>query len=179
MTDTMTRADRETLIKIARQRERVAKSEVKERAAHLLSEFETQMDRLYSFDENEVWLEAVDAANAKVKEAQEAIAAECERLGIPRDFAPSLQCGWYGRRRNAAKDQRIEMRRVATRQIEAAEKTARAAIERRSVEIQEKIMVGGLTTDNARTFLESMPSADALMPALTVDDVKAQIGGSA
>ena len=178
MTDAMTRADRETLIKIARQRERVAKSDAKERAAHLLADFEAQMDRRYVFDENEVWQKAVEAADARVKEAESAIAAECERLGIPRDFAPSLKCAWYGRGRNAAKDQRAEMRRVASRQIDAAEKTARAAIERRSVEIQEKVMVGGLTTEDARTFLESMPSADTLMPTLTVDGVKALIGGA-
>ena len=49
-TEVMTRTDRDTLIKIARQRERVAKSEAKERSAHLMADFETQMDRHYRLD---------------------------------------------------------------------------------------------------------------------------------
>ncbi|WAP69300.1 hypothetical protein [Jiella pelagia] len=179
MTETMTRTDRETLIKIARQRERVAKSEAKERAAHLLSDFEAQMDRRYSYDENAVWEKATEAVNAVVADAKKAIAEECRRLGIPAEFAPGITAGWYGRGRNASKSERVEMRRIAQRQIDAAEKSARTAIERRSVEIQEQIMVSGLTSDDARSFLESMPSADTLMPALTVDGIKALIGGEA
>lgn len=172
MADPMTRADRETLIKIARQRERVAKSEAKERAARLLADFEQQMDRRYSYDENEVWEKATKAAEAAVKQAKEAIAQECERLGIPKQFAPGLSLGWYGRGRNAAKSERVEMRRVAQREVESIEKAARAAIERQSVDTQEKIMVGGLTTDAARVFLEAMPTAESLMPSLTLERVE-------
>lgn len=170
-TETMSRADRETLVKIARQRERVAKSEAKERAAHLVADFEKQMDRRYSYDENEVWSVATAAAETAVKEAKDKIAAECERLGIPREFAPSLSLGWYGKGRNASKDERTEMRRIASRQIEAAQKSAFAAIERQSVQVQESIMVSGLTSDAAREMLASLPTVDTLMPALTIDGV--------
>ena len=99
----MTRADRETLIKIARQRERVAKSEAKERAAHLLADFEAQMDRQYSFDENEVWAKAERAAEEAVITAKKAVNDECERLGIPEDCRPGLSLGWKTRGRNTWK----------------------------------------------------------------------------
>jgi hypothetical protein len=130
------------------------------------------MDRRYSYDENPVWEEATKAAGAAVARAREAIAQECERLGIPKQFAPSIDCHWYGRGRNAAKNERAEMRRVAQREVDAIEKAARTAIERQSVDTQEKIMVGALTTDAARAFLEAMPTAESLMPSLTLEHVE-------
>lgn len=177
MSEAMSRTDRETLVKIARQRERVAKSEANERAAQLMADFEAQLDRRYSYDENEVWKKAKDIASKTVAEANKQIAEECKRLGIPAQFAPKLSMGWYDRGRNGVKEERTEMRRVAQRQIEAAQKSAMAAIARKSVDTQERIMVGGLTTEDARQFLESMPSVDSLMPALTVSRVRALIKG--
>lgn len=174
-TEVMTRTDRDTLIKIARQRERVAKSEAKERSAHLMADFETQMDRHYRFDENEVWEKAATALDDALKNAKKEIDQECERLGIPEQFRPTVSAGWYGKGRNATKDQRAEMRRIALRQVEAAEKSARAAIERQSLQVQESIMVSGLTTEGAKAMLESMPTVDSLMPSIGIQDVQALI----
>lgn len=171
-TELMTRSDRDTLIKIARQRERVAKTEAKERAAQLSAEFEMQLDTSYRYDENEIWDAAHEAAEKAVEEAQKLVAKECARLGIPEVFAPSIRMGWSGEGRQSSKKERIEMRRVASAQIELMTKQACTAIERRSLETQEKIMVGGLTTQDARLFLENMPSVDALMPALSVEKVQ-------
>lgn len=168
----MTKSDRDTLIKIARQRERVAKSSAKERSKQLIADFEEQLDRRYSFDENEVWAAAEASVSAALEKAQDQIAAECERIGIPKEFAPSINAGWWDRGRNAAKSERSDMRKVAIAQIQALEQKAIAAIERRSVETQEQIMVGGLTTADAKMFLESMPTADTLMPGLSLDHVR-------
>ena len=103
------------------------------------------------------------------KQENEQIAQECERLGIPSQFAPRLTMGWHGQWRNGDKEERTEMRRVASKQVDATLKSALAAVERVSVAAQERIMVGGLSTDDARRYLESMPTAEALMPALTLD----------
>lgn len=172
-TETMTRADRETLLNIARKRERLAKTEAKERAAQLAADFELQLDRRYHYDENEIWSEATRLAKTVVEDAQAKVAAECQRLGIPSQFAPKLALSWSDRGRNHMKEERSEMRRIAVRQIDLAEKQAKTAIERRSLETQEKIMVGGLTSEDARLFLESMPSAEALMPTLSIEGVQA------
>lgn len=173
MTETMTRADRETLVKIARQRERLAKSEADERAAHLVADFELQLDREFKFDENAIWKQAAIAAETVVADANEKIALECERLGIPKEFAPGLSLAWYGKGQNATSNRRHELRRIAKRQIEAAVKTARTHIERKSLETQERIMVGGLTAEAAKQFLEAMPTATALMPPLHLGEVQA------
>lgn len=169
----MTRGDRDTLVKIARQRERVAKSDARERAAVLIADLEKQMDRRYSYDENDVWENANKIATETVENANKQIAEECERLGIPSQFAPRLAMGWYDRGRNALKEERTEMRRLASKQVDAALKSAFAAIERRSVDLQEKIMVGALTTDDARLFLDQMPSVDNLLPSMALDQVEA------
>ncbi|NTF35533.1 hypothetical protein [Agrobacterium rubi] len=168
----MTRSDRETLVKIARQRERLAKGDAKARAAQLMADFEKQLDTRYRYDDNEVWSAAVEAAKVALKAAQEEVGRECARLGIPAAFAPSLNMGWASAGRQASKEERAEMRRIATKSVEAMLKTASTAIERRSVETQEQIMVGGLSSEEARQFLESMPTAENLMPALAIDSVQ-------
>lgn len=172
MNEAMTRADRDTLVKIARQRERLAKGEAKARAAQLMADFEKQLDTRYHYDQNEIWAESVKAAKTVIDEAKAKVAAECERLGIPKEFAPDISLGWRESGRQASKEERAEMRRVATKTIEAMLKTASTAIERRSVETQEQIMVGGLSSEEARQFLESMPTAENLMPALAIDSVQ-------
>lgn len=169
---TMTSAERETLVKIIRQRERVAKGDAKERAARLVADFERQMDTRYSYDENEVWEKAVAAAEFAVREAKVLVQAECDRLGIPRAFAPCISMGWHESGRNESRRERGEMRRVAMKQIEAIEKAARSTIERRSVEAQEAILVGSLTSDDAKQFLEAIPTVEALMPPIEMEKVK-------
>lgn len=172
-TELMTRSDRETLIKIARQRERLAKTDSKSRAAQLIADFEKQLDQRYHYDDNEVWSEAMRVTKEAVAAAKKAIEGECEKMGIPAQFAPSLHLGWSDRGRNSMKEERAEMRRIATKQIDAIEKSARTSIERKSLETQEQIMIGGLTTDQAKLFLDQMPTAETLMPALTLDGVEA------
>ena len=172
-TPTMTRNERESLAKLMRQRERVAKTNATARSAHLLAEFEAQLDRQYAYDEDVVWASATAMATEVVAQAQRAIEKRCEELGIPPQFAPGLSVGWYGRGRNALSSERAELRRLARRRIEEIEAKARSAIEQASLNAQEGLMLGGLTTDAARTYIESLPSVDALMPTLDVAAVQA------
>lgn len=174
-TESMTRSDRDTLVKIVRQRERVAKTEAKERSAVLMADFERQLDRTYSFNENAVWEAAATAAMAAVADAKLKVNEECEKLGIPKEFAPSLSLGWYGKGQNATKERCAELRRIAQREIDAAEKQARTAIEKLSLEMQEKVMITGLTSSEAQTFLAMMPTVDTLMPVLAVGRVEAML----
>ena len=54
-TASLTRAEREDLLRLARMRERVAKSGLAQRSAQLLAEFEQQMASEYSYDQDTVW----------------------------------------------------------------------------------------------------------------------------
>ena len=67
-----------------------------------------------------------------------------------------------GKRRGRASDRAGA---VAKTRIDADAKAAKVAIERSSVEIQTELVAGGLESEAARTFLASMPTAEALMAA--------------
>lgn len=167
----MTKHEREALAKLIRQRERLAKTAAAERSAVLLADFEQQADRLYSYDEDEVWHAAVLTAKEEVAKAQRRIAERCRELGIPAPFAPTLGISWT-QQRAAVAGERAKMRHVAKRRIEQIEATARSAIERASVAAQEALLVGGLSTDAARMFAESLPVADELMPTLDMAELQ-------
>lgn len=167
----MTKADRESLAKLVRQRERLAKTSAAERSAVLMADFEQQADRIYSFNEDKVWREAVMAANAEVMKAQVTIADRCRELGIPGPFAPTLSVNWHQQRASVSAE-RAKMRHVAKRRIEQIEASARTAIERASVAAQESLLVGSLTTESAGLFAESLPSIEELMPQLSMSDLQ-------
>ena len=167
----MTKTEREALAKLIRQRERLAKTSASERSATLLADFEQQADRMYSFDEDSVWKEAVLAANAAVAEAKLTIAARCRELGIPQPFAPTLSVMWHQQRASVGAE-RAKMRQVARRRIEQIEANARTAIERASVAAQEQLLVGSLTTDAAKLFAEMLPTMEELMPKLDISQLE-------
>lgn len=163
----MTRHEREALAKLVRQRERLAKTAAAERSAALLADFEQQADRMYRYDEDSVWQAAVLAAKEEVAKAAVKIAERCRELGIPQPFAPTLSVGWH-QQRAAVGSERAKMRQVAKRRIEQIEATARTAIERASVAAQESLLVGSLTTEAGKLFVEALPSVDELMPNLDI-----------
>jgi hypothetical protein len=167
----MTKQEREALGKLIRQRERLAKTAASERSAVLLADFEQQADRVYSYNEDEVWRHAVLAAKEEVAKAQVRIADRCRELGIPQPFAPTLSVGWH-QQRAAVNSERSKMRQVAKRRIEQIEASARTAIERASVAAQESLLVGSLTTEAAGLFAESLPSIEEMMPQLNMAELQ-------
>jgi hypothetical protein len=78
---------------IIKDRTKVLRAHVDEQAAACLADFEKKLAAVYSFDQDEVWAAATKAAQKVVSEAQEKIAKQCEKLGIPKPFAPGLGPG--------------------------------------------------------------------------------------
>jgi hypothetical protein len=175
MVDHLTRREQEDLLKLVRQRERVAKSAAAARSAELIADFEAQLDRRYAFDEDQTWHAATAAAQTVVAEAQQRIASRCRELGIPADFAPRLSIGWSGQGRNSVRAERTDMRRLAARRVEQIEASAKLAIEQASVAAQERLWVDGLTSDAAREFLTCLPTAETLMPLLEMEKIQATL----
>lgn len=122
-----------------------------------------------------MWKAATDVAIEAAKKANEAIAAESDRLGIPKEFQPKLQYHWARRGDNEASARRDELRRVAKAEIDTMEKVARVQIESQSVQAQTEIIANGLTTDAALTFLNSLPRIEAMMPALDISDIQKKL----
>jgi hypothetical protein len=171
----MTKGEREDLIRLIKQREKVAKTAAEQRSAAMLAEFEQQVSAVHAFATNEVWRASVEAAQQAAKEAMEKVAAEADRLGIPKEFQPQLGFSWLRRGENEYESRRVELRRVAKAEIDALEKVARVQIEQASVQAQTEVIANGLTSAAAIEFLRSMPAIDTMMPALDVTAIQAKL----
>lgn len=164
----MSKGEREELQRLVRQREKVQKSAAKARSTELLADFESQIAAEYRFDDDAVWASAAKAAEQEVVKAQARVAARCQELGIPKQFAPELKLGWahrgYGNSLNA---RRTELRKVAEAQVASLEQQALVKIEQASVEAQTQIAIAGLTSEAAQAFIASLPTIESLMPQLS------------
>jgi hypothetical protein len=168
----MNKSEREDLQKLIRQREKVLKSAARQRSAELIADFENQMGSEYSFDQDEVWEQAVKALEPVVRKAQEQIARRCRELGIPERFAPDLDLTWCNRGYdNLVERRKAELRRMAQTRIEAIESKAVVQIEVACLDAQTKLALADLTSDAAKQFIEQLPSIDTLMPQLSFAEV--------
>lgn len=175
----MTKAEREDLIRLVKQRERVAKTAAEQRSAAMLAEFEQQISAIHKFDSNDVWKAATGAAIDAAKKANEEIAAEADKLGIPKEFQPKLHFTWARRGENEVRERREELRRVAKAEIDALEKVARVQIESQSVHAQTEIIAHGLSSEAAVAFLNNLPKIESMMPALDVTAIQQKLAENA
>ena len=94
MSPQLSNAERERLLKVARLREKVAKTAAGERATAMIADFEQQLASCYRFDQDVTWKAAHDAADQIVEEARRKIGDRCAELGIPERFASDLGLRW-------------------------------------------------------------------------------------
>lgn len=175
----MTKADRQALLGLLKRREQVAKAAAVARSAELLADAEAKLTAEYSYLDDEVWRQVYGTLATLKAEADARVAARCAELGIPKNFAPSISMSWSTRGENGWKDRQQELRRAAKAEIAAREKKALAAVEAGSVEAQAALLTGSMDTAAAERALAAMPSPTALMPPLTVEEVKALRPGPA
>lgn len=171
----MTKGEREDLIRLIKQRERVCKTAAEQRSATLLADFEQKISAVYSFDQDEIWQGAYGAAAKAFDEANEKIAEQSKRLGIPEEFAPKLHMAWARRGENEMRSRREELRRVAKAEIAALEKTACAKIAADSVHAQTEVISSGLASEAAVAFLQNLAPIESVMPALDFTRVEQKL----
>lgn len=175
----MTKAEREDLVRLIKQRERVSKTAAEQRSASMLAEFEQQIAAIHPFNKNEVWQAAVAAAIEAARQANEQVVKEADRLGIPKEFHPKLNFSWAARGESEYRERRDELRRVARAEIETIEKSARVQIESESVRAQTEIIANGLNSDAALEFLNRLPAIESMMPALSIDAIQHKLAEKA
>lgn len=175
----MTKGERDDLVRLVKQRERVAKTAAEQRSAAMLAEFEQQISALHDFNTNEVWSAATAAAVEAAKKANEEVEAEAKRLGIPTEFRPKITFSWARRGENEYSSRRAELRRVAKAEIDALEKVARVQIETQSVSAQTQIIANGLNSEAALAFLNTLPAIESMMPPLDVSAIQAKLAEKA
>ena len=168
----ITSAERNDLRSLIRQRARLMKAHVAQRGLELMAEFETQLHTYFSYNHDEIWAAAYAEAEKIAQESNVRVAQRCKELGIPKKFAPSLSFGWRGQGENASKKQHADLRREAKAYVASMEAAAKTEIERFSVDSQTELISEGLSSEAAKTFLEQLPSAEALMPVLDLKQVQ-------
>jgi hypothetical protein len=146
-----------------------------QRSAELLAEFEQQLASIYSYDQDEIWKQATEAAGKAVAKAKAQIAARCKELGIPARFAPTVEWGWRGRGENAVAERCGELRAVAKTRIAVIETAAFVKIEMSCLDAQTQVIANGLSSEAARSFFEAMPNVEALMPPLEFPAIEAML----
>lgn len=171
----MTKGERQELGSLIRKREKVMKAEAEKRSAALLADYDAQSAKIYHWDNDEIWKQAHDEAEKAVEAARRSIAERCQQIGIPAEFAPDLQLYWSGRGHNALAQRRQELRQAAKSRIAAMERDALAQIERLSLQAQTEIVASGLQSEAAQNFLKTMPTMDALMPPVAIDEIEALV----
>jgi hypothetical protein len=175
----MTKGERDDLVRLVKQRERVAKTAAEQRSAAMLAEFERQISDLHPFNKNDVWNAANEAVVEQVRKANEAIAAEAGRLGIPEEFQPLVYFHWARRGESEYQDRREELRKLAKAEIAAMEKVAFVQIETASVNAQTEVIANGLNSEAAVAFLNRLPAIETMMPALDVTSIQAKLAANA
>jgi hypothetical protein len=167
---TMTAQERTDLARVVRLRAKIRRSDVDEHKARQLAKVEQQLAKIYSKHDKR-WAAITEATQKVVDEAHANIAKICVDGGTVPEFGPRLYLGWEGRGENAFAARRAELRKVATTQIEANARAAKMRIDRAEASLLEQITARGLRTDDAKKFLESMPSIEELMPSLEVGEL--------
>jgi hypothetical protein len=160
---------------IIKERAKVLRAHVEHQAAQVLAEFERSMASFYEFDEDEVWKRAWEEAATTARACQDRISKQCEKLGIPRQFAPSLSLAWHGRGQNAVKDRQAELRRVARASVEEMSRAAVLKIEQQSLDLRTQVVARGLLSDEAKMFLDSLAPVEEMMRTLAFADIEKRL----
>jgi len=161
--DTMTRRERQDLSEIVRRRARVTKASLDTLAADRQAEVERQLSAIHRADEDQ-WKAITTEANRLIREADAQLAHICDERGIRKEFRPSLSLSWYGRGENASASRRTELRKLAYARIDADRKAGLQLIEAWTADKLTVLISGSLGSDEAKAFLDSLPSAEAMLP---------------
>jgi len=172
MSDGMTKTERNELGKLVRQNGKIAKLDVEQRGAKVLADIEQEMASEYATN-HAAWAAITKDAQEYVRKADEQIAEKCRELGIRPSFRPELHLSWYSRGENAEKSRRAELRKVAQTRVAEQIRLGKLEIERAVASQLTTLAVGGFETEAAREFFGKMPTADQLIPAMTLLELQA------
>ena len=100
-----------------------------------------------------------------VKEADAELARRCEARGIRPEFRPGLTLSWWERGANARPRRAPE---VGVPRIEGDFKAGKQLVEHWMADKLTALIAGGLTSGEAKAFLDSLPSAESLLPQVRV-----------
>jgi hypothetical protein len=169
--DSLSKADRDSLIRLVRQRAKVAKATADERKKVLLAEVDDLLTAEFQAQEL-LSVEAARIAQEAAQKANDQIRAQCALLGVPAKFAPELSLNWISRGADTSNPRRrAELRALAQVRLDAHTATAKTVIDERELDAETALVAGGLDSDKARAVMDSLPTIEDLMPSLALEDL--------
>jgi hypothetical protein len=178
MSNRLTKHEIQLLSKALRVRTKAAKLAILAIVPKLKADFEIQLKTLYPPDGDPVWNEEFKALCTEYEKRQARVAQRCEELKIPPRFRPKLSPpGWNYGFHHIFQDIRNEYRRLAHYQIDELIKFKVAALEQESTEVQLQILSHGFITDAAKDFFTRLPTVEALIPPIKIEELSALLDG--
>jgi hypothetical protein len=170
----MTKAERDELARLIRQRAKVDRANIDARRAELLADFEQSMATVYD-REDAAWRDIWEDAQRQHREIEERLKQRADELGIPHLFRPRAIELWMRRGQNEDPDRRREFRKVAETRLDAMARRAKLRVDEAEVATLGKIVAHGLTTTLAVEFLAAMPQVGELMQPLDRAEIEAAV----
>jgi hypothetical protein len=158
-------AERKEIATAIRANAKAALLEADARGKWMLADAEARLAAVYKADD-EAWADITAAARKYIAEADAAVAARCRQRGIPENLRPRLSEYWSSRGENMFKERRAELRRVAEAQVAAQVSKLKVKIARLEARQLTELVRTGLTSEEARAFVETVLKPDELLPPL-------------
>lgn len=167
----MTKAERTELRQIVKGQFAVLRAEIDQRKAELITEVDGQIDEKFAVDDK-AWAdaahlahEAVMEANRKVNDAYRDLTGErhVERMYVGAQL-PSRP-----------REERFRLQQTSRHQIDATVRGALLRLQRQEADLLRTLAVGAIESDEARAFLEAIPSVGELVPAARLTEIEASL----
>ncbi|ORC47824.1 hypothetical protein B2G74_22220 [Burkholderia sp. A27] len=168
----MTAKERDALRDHLRKIVHVRKAEIDKVAAARRAEGEQELSREFKA-EDELFGDLRRMAEEAAAAADSELARRCQERGIRENFRPRIQMAMSYRGENASASRRTELRTLAIARIDAMAKDAKFSIEKWELERLDELLIGVLQSSEAQTFFASLPSAETLLPPLTMSQLDA------
>lgn len=170
----MTKAERADIGRMVRLTARVARDEVEVLQAARIADFEQELATTFDSDA-EILADLLREAGQTVARLDAELGRRCQAQGIREEFRPKIVVGNTYRGENGLNGRRAELRTVARTRADADARAAKHRINAWEAETTRLLVATGLDTDEAQSFLASLPEPDQLMPALSLAELESDL----
>lgn len=162
----ITKTERTELRSIVRQQFKVLRAEVEQRKTELLADVEEQVTERFT-DEDKAWADASHLAHEAVMEANRKVNDAYRELTGNHVEHMYVQA----RIPHQPMRHRAALKQVAAKRLDAQVSGALLRLQRQEADLLRTLAVGAIESEEARKFLESIPTVGELVPAARLEEL--------
>lgn len=175
----ITRADRDALLKLVKQKERLRLTYLKAWRAQREAQLETDLSKTYSVKGFPEIAAVYEQFMAMKIEISKLLDEACAKRGIPSNFRPTVHAYWDegGYRNYDSNKERV--RAAARRYLDEAQQAAKADIQNQALQASATILAQSIASAAALAMLERIDAAGttAMTSVPSLDDLKHEAFG--